>query len=97
MTGTVNSSPPSSKGVNNMYYYYRFKKYVDFFKWFRDLIVLIFGDKQTRQFISKVPSYCRYECNCVFECRNPAKEWKCKRGCLLLNVENRSTKQKYRS
>ena len=62
--------------------FYKYKKNNDFV---RDLILIIFGDKMIRDYVKKVPAYCRYECGAVLECRNHRKDWKTKKGCMLLN------------
>ena len=54
---------------------------------FRDLILIIFGGKNMRHFVFKVPQYCRYKCDYVFICRDIDKEWKTRKGCLILNYD----------
>ena len=56
-----------------------FLKYI--FYCFRDLFLFLFGGKQIRKYILKVPQYCRYKCDDVFICRNAEKEWKAKNPC----------------
>jgi hypothetical protein len=49
---------------------------------------IIFGGKNVRNFVLKVPRYCRYKCDYVFECRNVRKEWKTKKGCLIADEDS---------
>ncbi|MBQ5591182.1 MAG: hypothetical protein IIU65_05840 [Clostridia bacterium] len=51
----------------------------------KDLMQIIFGGKNVRHFVLKVPRYCRYKCDYVFVCRNYSKEWKTRKGCLIAN------------
>lgn len=51
----------------------------------KDLMQIIFGGKNVRHFVFKVPRYCRYKCDYVFVCRNYSKEWKTRKGCLIAN------------
>ena len=49
------------------------------------LIKYIFADKETRDYIKKVPRFCREVCDDVFECRNPDNDWKCYQGCMWVD------------
>ena len=50
-----------------------------------DLIDYIKGDKAVRDFIKKVPRYCRWDCHYIFMCRSQKKNWKCKKGCIKIS------------
>lgn len=49
-----------------------------------DGFLYIVGSKEERNFIKKVPLYCRYECRYVYICRNEDKNWKCRKGCIKI-------------
>lgn len=51
----------------------------------KDLMQIVFGGKNVRHFVLKVPQYCRYKCDYVFVCRNISKDWKTRKGCLIAN------------
>jgi hypothetical protein len=59
----------------------------EIYRFIIDLFVIIFGGKNIRHFVFKVPYYCRHHCEHVFICRNASKNWKTRKGCLLLNNE----------
>lgn len=50
-----------------------------------DKIKYIFADKEERRFLKYVPRFCRNQCDMLFECRNPRRNWRCRCGCLMLN------------
>ena len=41
-----------------------------------DLIRYAFADKEEREYIKKVPHFCRIECDKIHECRNPNNNYK---------------------
>lgn len=53
------------------------------------LIKYIFADKETRDYIKKVPRFCREVCDDVFECRNPDNDWKCYQGCMWIDNDHK--------
>lgn len=61
-----------------------------------ELVKYIFADKETRDYLKKVPRFCREECGKVLECRNPNNNWKCYGGCMWLdNKPKKKRKVKY--
>lgn len=53
----------------------------------RDKIVLLFGKEEKKEYIKKVPKYCRWYCDYVDECRDKNKGWKCRSGCRVIEVK----------
>ena len=51
---------------------------------FWNLLLIVFGGKKWRSYVFNVPSFCRYKCGHLKECRNPDKKWKCRNGCILI-------------
>lgn len=49
----------------------------DFFEW-------LFADERERKILKYVPKYCQY-CELLGICRDEDKNWKCIKGCLILN------------
>lgn len=59
------------------------------------LIKYLLADKETRDYIKKVPRFCREECGKVLECRNPNNDWKCYCGCMWVDSKPKKKKVKY--
>lgn len=51
----------------------------DFFEW-------LFADKKKRKILKYLPKNCQC-CELLGICRNEENDWKCKKGCLILNQE----------
>lgn len=58
------------------------------------LIKYLLADKETRDYIKKVPRFCREECGKVLECRNPNNDWKCYCGCMWVDSKPKPKKKK---
>ena len=70
-----------------MYKHPKLRYLADIYHSLLDLILIIFGGKNIRHFVLKVPHYCRYKCDNVFLCRNVSKDWRTRKGCLMMNYD----------
>lgn len=72
---------------DNLYYslHPRLRNSIELCEAIAELIVYLFSSKEKRNFIDKVPRYCRLECPYVYQCRDKEKDWKCKKGCYVKN------------
>ncbi len=50
-----------------------------------DLIEYAFADKEKRFMLDRVPPYCQ-SCKLLYDCRDKEREYKCRKGCILINA-----------
>ncbi len=56
-----------------------------------EFLEYLFADKRERKKLNNVPRYCQ-QCELLGICRNEDKNWKCRRGCLLMPDRKKNSK-----
>ena len=63
------------------------RKYYDYRFWpfqlILDIIVYLCSDKRQKSIYKYVPCYCQ-QCELMGICRDENRNWKCKKGCLIM-------------
>ena len=56
-----------------------------------EFLEYMFADKRERKILNNVPHYCQ-QCELLGICRDEDKDWKCRRGCLLMPDRKKNSK-----